>query len=143
MEVEALHVEVKDIERRLDSAVDALVNAKALSMDIAPGFAEIPIIEIVRGIREGISLSLDTIDRLTRFALVGRTVTIKADGEPLGLAFTRASVDDPWETSSVLKEYPAALQFLFNVCEDYVLKKSKLPQKSTPEVAAGAEPATP
>ena len=137
--MEALHIEAKDIENRLDKAVESIMNAKQLSMDIVPGFAEIPVLEMVRGIREGISLSLETVDRLSRFAVLQKTVTIKADGKDLGPAFCRASIEDPWDMHDVFKKYPFALQFLFNVCEDYVLKKLMPPQRDTPEVTAGTD----
>jgi hypothetical protein len=139
---EALRFTAEDINGRVDTAIAALGRAKKLSLEITPGFAEIPVIELVRGIREGLYISLETVDRLTRFAILKKTVTIFADGEAVGSPFSTSSIEDPWEQFDVFKKCPVALQFLFSVCEDHILKKSLPPLRNIPEKAAGTDPTT-
>lgn len=137
-DLEAKTFTAEDVDKRIDETIASLERAKKFSLEVSPGFAEIPPIEIVRGLREGLSLSVDTLDRLTHFAILKKTITIKADGEVIGSPFSTSGIDDPWETFEVFKQCPVALQFLFSVCESYILKKSLPPLKSSLDVAAGS-----
>ena len=120
----------------MDDTIKSLTNAKTLTLVIDGGFSEVPVIEVVRAIRSGLYVSVELLDKLTKYSLMGKVCTIKADGEPLSEPFVVNSLDTPWDVYPVFKAYPAALEFLFNLCQSNIVKKSMLPLKSTPPVVA-------
>jgi hypothetical protein len=120
----------------MDDTIKDLAKAKPLTLTVDGGFAEVPVIEVVRAIRAGLYVDVELLDKLTKYALMGKVCTIKADGVTVGEPFVVNSLDIPWDRYPVFKLYPAALEFVFNLCQSYIVKKSMLPLKSTPPVVA-------
>jgi hypothetical protein len=123
----------------MDKVIKDLGNAKTLSLDIQGGFSEIPPLEIVRALRAGLFVDVDTLDRLTRYALMNKVCVVKADGVQLSEGFIVNALDTPWDTYPIFREYPVVLEFIFNLCQSYIVKKSTPPLKSTPVVVAKIE----
>jgi hypothetical protein len=123
----------------LDKAMEKLITASPLSLEISPdGFKDPPAIEIIRAIRAGYSFDVELLDRLTKFCIMGKTVSLKADGKVMGAPFVVNSLEDTWDNYDVFRLYPCLLQFLFSMAQDFIVKKSLPPQRDTPGVAAGA-----
>jgi hypothetical protein len=122
----------------LDAALETLKTGAKLRLEVAPeGFKDPPAIEIIRAIRAGYSFDVELLDRLTKFCIMGKTVTVKADDKVIGTPFIVNGLEDNWDTYDVFRRYPCLLQFLFSMAQDYIVKKSLPPQTSTPGVAAG------
>lgn len=124
-----------DIVSITDMAKD-LDRAQAFTLDIDGGFAPIPVIEIVRAIKKGLLVDTEDLDRLTRFALMNKVCTLKVGGKPVAKPFVVNDLNVPWDTYEVFQQYPAALAFIFNLCQGEVIRKSMPPLKSTTQIAA-------
>lgn len=122
-----------------DVAMEALGKGAPLKLEVTPGgFQDPPAIEIIRAIRAGYAFDVELLDRLTKFCIMGKTVTIKADDKVIGSPFIINGLDAKWDAYDTFRAYPCLLQFLFSMAQDFIVKKSLPPQRSTPGVAAGA-----
>ena len=109
------------------------------SIDVKDGLGEVPPLEVVRAIRNGTDFDVDTLDRITRYMLMNKVVSVKSGDRVLGKPFVVNSLTAPWESYDVFKEFPSALEFIFNVCQSALIKKSMPPLKDTPGAAAGTD----
>lgn len=136
--------DVEDIFKKLnpekgkDSSLLAPFSVKVGMGEGNEEFNVPPVIEIVRAIGEG-DISLSTAERLARFCILNKQVTITYDGVTVGTTFILNGMDDMWDTVPTFKECPLALSYLFEMCTAFVLKKSLPPQKKpSPDAAAAA-----
>jgi hypothetical protein len=126
--------EIVDMEQCL-ADIDKI---QPYSIDVAGGLGEVPPLEVVRAIRNGTDFDVDTLDRIARYMLMNKVTTVKSGNKTLGKPFVVNSLTAPWESYDVFKEYPSSLEFIFNVCQSALIKKSMPPLKDTPDAAAGA-----
>lgn len=120
----------------IEAMAEDLDRAQAFTLDIEGGFAPIPVIEIVRAIKKGLLVETDDLDRLTRFALMGKVCTVKVGGKAVSTPFVVNDLTAPWDVYDVFKQYPAALAFIFNLCQSEVIRKSMPPLKDTTQATA-------
>ena len=122
----------------LDKAIADSANLDKYTIDVEGGFGKIPPLEIVRALDRGISQDIETTERIARYCIIGRRVTVYYGGEAVGSPFVMNGMSDDWGAFDVFEESPLALQYLFSLCMAYMLKKSTPRQKSTRAAAAKA-----
>jgi hypothetical protein len=128
-----------EVESIIDDATAKLKTAGKFSMEVEGGFAEIPVIEIVRAIDNGTDLDVDTADRVLRYLLLGKKVTLKNDGEALpGTPFAFNDIDLRWETFECFRQYPMILKRMHTIATSQLIKKLIPPQSLIVPEAAGA-----
>ena len=68
------------------------------------------------------------IDKMVRQCVIGKNVSFKLDGDPIG-AIRLNGIADSWASFPVFTEYPMAYKTLADIVTVHLLKKSKLPRK--------------
>lgn len=115
----------------LENMIEAASDLGAFSVDVEGGFAKVPPLEIVRCLEKGIGQDLDSMERVARYCLLGRKVTVYYGGEVIGSPFQMNGLNDDWGAFDVFEESPLALQYIFSLCMAHIIKKSVPRRKST------------
>jgi hypothetical protein len=106
---------------------------KAYSFDVEDGFGSVPLKDSLKFFEYWTSDKTgddfeELKDKIAHYAIKGKMITIKLDGQDLG-QFKINSIDDSWDAFDILCEHPIALRLIMNSAHWYVLGKFKPPLK--------------
>jgi hypothetical protein len=111
-------------------------DAAVYTIEVDDVFKDPPILELCKFMQDTADIELQ--DRMVRYCVLGRQVTVYLDGESVG-SFRRNGFDDAWEVCPVINEHPIAYKLLADIVVCYLLKKSTPPRKKTSTSAAVAK----
>lgn len=121
---------LKSVKTELQKAAENKDGNAEFSIDAPEGFATVPPIEECR-----LFDNLDDFafqERLTRFAIQGKRISVLLDGKDEG-SFVMSSTTDRWDVFPVFVKHPRALLFLIETVTAYLIKKSlPLPKNTKP-----------
>ena len=98
------------------------------SWDVDPGFAKPPVLEIIRFVSD--FNDKDKQEKIAKYCILGKSVKLLVDGKQFGSGFIINDLNAPWDLFTEFVEHPLALELLFDITSAFVLKNSKLSQKS-------------
>ena len=111
-------------------------DAAVYTIDVDELFKDPPILELCKFMQD--TADIDAQDRMVRYCILGRQVTVYLDGESVG-SFRRNGFDDSWDAIPVINEHPIAYKLLADIVVCHLLKKSTPPRKKTSTSAATAK----
>lgn len=116
---------------------------KDYEVEVDGGFAEPPLLECARALTDaagqGGEASVDTKDKILRYSIFQRMVTIRFRGKELG-KMQMNSMTDQWDNFPVLKGNASLLMLLQGLSYMAMVEKSLPPSEGDQPVAARATP---